>query len=489
MHHIMMTGFTDTPNDPSRARAWIWLACYVGATALLYGWATHLPARAPWLVPATPLDSAIPLLPWTAPVYLSYFLLLPVLVQFGVRERWFVPAFLAACVASAFALVWHLLVPTAVIRQGAPAGAYLLQWIQRVDSPFGAFPSLHIGLPVAIAAVLIAFRSRWALLYAAWAVVLAAAVLTTKQHVAWDVVGGIALGLAAAGLVLGAIRARADLRSFAALGLEWSVIILTLIAALRIDRWWMYTAAFLAIATRQHALLMLFHDAVHGLLSARRRVNDLVINLLVGVPHLVPIEVYRPLHLAHHRDLGTERDPERRFLYAGQSWRYRPLPALALLRQLAGDLLVVNGARTISAWRRSGAELRLAPGTWLIAAVWVSVLAAAAAVAPTRPLLTILLLWFVPLVTLTNLLQKIRSFAEHSGGPEVTAGWPDWTYSWRVGLLGRLTIWPYHINLHREHHARPLTPWHSLPAQVRPGALSLSSRDLGRLLRAYDRKA
>jgi fatty acid desaturase len=489
VHHIMMTGLTDTPHDPTKARAWIWLACYVGTTTLLYWCATHLPVRAPWLVPATPLDSAIPLLPWTAPIYLSYFLLLPVMVQFGARERWFIPAFLAACVASGFALVWHLLIPTAVIRQVAPAGAYLLQWIQKGDAPLGAFPSLHIGLPVAIAVMLIAFRSRWALIYAAWAVALAVTVLTTKQHVAWDVVGGIALGLAATGLVLGAMRTRVDLRSFAALGLEWLVIILTLIAALRIDRWWMYATAFLVIATRQHALLMLFHDAVHGLLSQRRRVNDTIINLLVGVPHLVPIEVYRPLHLAHHRDLGTERDPERRFLYAGQSWQYRPLPKGTLLRQLAGDLLVVNGARTISAWRRSGAALSLAPGTWLVAALWVSALAVAAALAPARPLLVILLLWFVPLVTLTNLLQKIRSFAEHSGGPGATAGWPDWTYSWRVGLLGRLTIWPYHINLHREHHARPAAPWHSLPAQVRPDTLSLSSADLGRLLWAYDRNA
>jgi len=106
-----------------------------------------------------------------------------------------------------------------------------------------------------------------------------------------------------------------------------------------------------------------------------------------------------------------------------------------------------------------------------------------------RALLVVALLWFGPLLTISNLLQKLRSFGEHSGGPGVTPGWPHWTYSWRVGLFGRLTLWPYHINLHREHHARPMTPWHSLPSQVGIDAACLSSDGLGRLLWVRDRTA
>lgn len=459
-------------SHPTKWRAWSWVACYLSVTAVLYGCATHLPVRPPWLVPSTLLDSAIPLVPWTAPVYLSYFMLLPTLVLLGLRKPWLLPAFLSACVASSIALVWHLLVPTAVIRPIAPADAFLLRWIQQTDAPLGAFPSLHIGLPIALAGVLVAFRSRWSILYGVWAAILAITVLTTKQHVVWDVVAGLALGILSAGFVSAAVRFRVDLRSAGALGVEWLGIVLTLIAAVRIDTWWIYSIAVVVIATRQHALLMLFHDAVHGLLAPRRRLNDSIINLLVGIPHLVPVEVYRPLHLAHHRDLGTERDPERRLLYAGQRWNYRPLPLKPLLIQLLGDLFVVNGARTIGAWRRSGAGFHLATGTWVAMVIWIGALLLASP--------RILLLWFVPLLTLTNLLQKVRSFAEHSGGPGVTRGWLDWTYSWRVGLLGRLTIWPYNINLHREHHLRPATPWHRLPTLIR--ADQMSSRQLGGLL-------
>ncbi|WP_205903942.1 fatty acid desaturase, partial [Pseudomonas viridiflava] len=91
-----------------------------------------------------------------------------------------------------------------------------------------------------------------------------------------------------------------------------------------------------------HALFVLYHDATHYHLTRRRSVNDFLINAAIGVPGLVPIEFYRPLHLEHHQHLGTEQDPERRFLYHRQPWCFTPLGAGPLLRQLAGDLLLVN---------------------------------------------------------------------------------------------------------------------------------------------------
>jgi len=261
-------------------------------------------------------------------------------------------------------------------------------------------------------------------------------------------------------------RPRVDLRSLTALAAEWLVCAATLAAALNLAAWWAYAAAFVVIATRQHGLLMLFHDAVHGLLARDRRVNDSLINFFVGVPLLLPVEVYRPLHIAHHRQLGTAADPERTLLYVGQPWHYRPLRLGPLLRQLCGDLFAVSGARTMAAWRAAGGAVRLRPGTWALAALWIGAIAPLAWRWP-QAAVTVALLWFLPLLTLTQLLQKLRSFAEHSGGPNVTPGWGDWTYTWRVGIPGRLTVWPYNINLHLEHHANPYVPWHGLPELAR----------------------
>jgi fatty acid desaturase len=225
--------------------------------------------------------------------------------------------------------------------------------------------------------------------------------------------------------------------------------------------------AALVIATRQHALLVLYHDAVHGLVARHRRLNDFLINTAVGVPLLLPVHLYRALHISHHRHLGTRHDPERVLLYRGQPWSYRPLTTGALAVQLAGDLAGWNAG--VLAWRyfaerRRGGSLRL-PRTRaypelavqfvLFAALW-----AGAAILWPAAALRLAALWFLPYLTLTQLLQKVRSFAEHTAAddPETRS------CSWAPGLAGRLTIWPYNINYHREHHARPDVPWNRLPA-------------------------
>ena len=252
-----------------------------------------------------------------------------------------------------------------------------------------------------------------------------------------------------------------DWRSLTALALEWAVIVLSIGLATTLGGGWAMTIAFVVVATRQHALLILYHDAVHGHFARDQHLNDCVVNLFVGVPALMPVELYRPLHIEHHQELGTERDPERQLLYAKQAWNYRPLPATALARQLAGDLLLVNGIRTLIAWRRLRPLPRIPRPTVVIAALWLAAVGLWAIV-DARAALVGLALWFGPLLTLTQLWQKLRSYAEHSGGPGVTPNWPDWTYSWRPGTIGRMTIWPYNINLHREHHQQPALPWHRL---------------------------
>jgi len=251
--------------------------------------------------------------------------------------------------------------------------------------------------------------------------------------------------------------------------------------------WWhpiTVVVAMVVIATRQHAQFILFHDAVHYNVARDRRLNDVITNLVIGVPQLVPVEVYRRLHLAHHARLGTEADPERLLLYRGQPWQYRPLGLRALCRQLAADLLLVHNVKTIYYFgrelRNPGSRLRLpalriGPELWAIVMLWGGALVAWLVV-DAATALRFALLWFVPLLTLTQLVQKVRSFAEHAPMDA-----PELSYSWRPGLFGRLVLWPYHINYHREHHVHPRVPWYRLPAAF-PGVVQRSGRELPRLL-------
>ena len=176
---------------------------------------------------------------------------------------------------------------------------------------------------------------------AVWTIALAVSTLLTKQHVVVDIVAGLAFGLVVAmlgmwslGVVEGPLsrqsrspRTALHLPSVVAFVVEWTLIVAAIAVAIR---WWngpVIVFAALFIATRQHAILVLYHDGVHCLVARSRRVNDFIVNSVVGVPLLLPIHLYRALHLSHHRHLGAACDPERVLLYRGQPWTFRPLAA------------------------------------------------------------------------------------------------------------------------------------------------------------------
>lgn len=273
-----------------------------------------------------------------------------------------------------------------------------------------------------------------------------------------------------------------DLRSFTALILEFSICTVVIAVTLYEFTLPLIAIAICILATRQHALLMLYHDAVHGLIARNRRLNDLIINIFIGIPLLMPVHVYRRFHLSHHASFGTHSDPERILLYRWQPWNYRPLPWTRLLLQIMGDLLLINMILTGIALLREQldphSQLRLAktsvtPETLVLIAMFVVALGLWAWHYP-DVFWKVALLWFGTIFTFTHVIQKIRSFAEHGPleGDEVT-------YSWRPGLLGRLVLWPYNINYHREHHEHPGIPWHALPEHF--GKRS-SGRSTGELL-------
>jgi len=261
-----------------------------------------------------------------------------------------------------------------------------------------------------------------------------------------------------------------------ALAAEWLVIITVIALAIHFESFFIYVLAGIIVSTRQHALLMLFHDAVHGLVADNRRLNDFLINALVGVPLLVPVHVYRSVHVSHHRHVGTEMDPERLLLYWGQPWNYRPLAAPSLFVQVVGDITGINSLVMMLRYMlfsRRGDELdlpvsRYYPELFLMFIALISATIVSLLYWPHETSVA-LLLWYVPYLTLTQLLQKVRSFAEHSLSED-----ESYAFNWQPGLIGRMTIWPYNINYHREHHANPGLSWDKLPLHVdgktnRPG--------------------
>ena len=468
-------------------RPFSWLVIYTVVTGALYFLVTHFPMGVVREIQPAGLDAHIARLPYTLPLYLSYVLIMPALVLLGRRREWLLPAFFAAAVASATCLLSHLFWPTMIER--ADSTSQWLNWLYRIDSPLAASPSGHVALPVAISVVLGYLRVRAAWLFSLWSLALGISVLTTGQHVLLDVVYGAAIGGVAGLITVMLKRLKVDLRTMAAILLEWLCIVVTLRIALYVGDWRLYGVAFVVIAARQHALFILYHDATHYHLTRHRLLNDFLINLAIGVPGLVPVEFYRPLHLEHHQQTGTANDPERRFLYHRQPWDFRPLSGKLLLRQVLGDLFLINTLRNLGAYKAAGGGSPKMTWPALTAGViWLVLLSFIAWQTSAQTRLLLAFFWFVPLVTLGTLLQKIRSIAEHSGGPDVTPGWREWTYAWKVGCAGRFFIWPYHINLHLHHHRSANHPWHVLPRLVTADDALLNSRTLPSLLWAGMKK-
>lgn len=460
---------------PLQRHPWLSWLLYMAVTGALYFTASHWSLYQPFVVRPSDLDFYIPFWPSAAYIYITYFLLIPALILFSRRQPGFSRVYATTLLCGLLNAFVFLLFPSSLdsIPQ-APAQSLLL-WIQAMDSTRSVIPSGHVALPFCItfAAMRISRADpttrvwqRLSIIYLIWAMLISASTVLTGQHYLVDVFAGFLFAFMIAFRPgLDWIRTLA-MPTVGALLFEWLIILSTLWITMR---WWSWPLAFLAtiiVSSRQHALLVLYHDAVHFLISPNRRLNDFLINLLVGVPLLLPVHMYRALHLSHHKDLGTKYDPERVLLYRNQSWNYRALPTRRLLGQLLGDLFLVNSLQMV--WffilekgkkeshlrlekTRFYAELPLMFMIFWSAVVFLLFRMPEAVAA--------LLIWFIAYFTFTQLFQKLRSFAEHTTAEDDLA----LACSWSPGLLGRIFLWPYNINYHREHHKYAGIPWFRLP--------------------------
>lgn len=152
---------------------------------------------------ALALDEKIPVLPWTTVLYVLFF---PFWIfNYALvtkREKAFVMRFFCADFLSrVICLIFYILLPTTLVRPEIPEGAFL-GWMLRIvyffDEPDNLFPSIHCLVSV-MAAFGIHGESSVPKPYRIASCFIAAAIcistLTTKQHLVWDLISGIALAV------------------------------------------------------------------------------------------------------------------------------------------------------------------------------------------------------------------------------------------------------------------------------------------------------
>ena len=253
-----------------------------------------------------------------------------------------------------------------------------------------------------------------------------------------------------------------SLRSTISLVQTWALVAGAVAVAARWPHPLVIAAAMVAVAGAQHGLAILAHQSAHYRLHSSRTINDLV-GKLCAFPLSVSMLTYRMIHRIHHNHLYEPIDPDLA-LMAGY-----PRGRTYLLKKLLKDLLGITTFKnylyffgkppsgrlddTSSSLREAARRDRR-----LVLVVQASFFAAALATGTWR---WYLLLWIAPLVTVLQVLLRLRAVCEHGAVTDTTTPFTA-ARTTLAPIWVRWILFPHHMNFHVEHHLYPSVPHYRL---------------------------
>lgn len=285
------------------------------------------------------------------------------------------------------------------------------------------------------------------------------------------------------------VRSLSELRpvvSSAHVALEWLSIVAAAVLFERIGNIWFYPLLVAFIGARQHALLVLAHDAAHYRLFRNRALNDWLGEMLLAWPFvLLSMRAYRRNHFPHHRHLMTDRDPDW-VRKQTPEWKF-PQTRVQLTRMLLAYATGIGFLRFVLVATRLPKQPKggITREEQIFARARVAYLVIAVAIVTAlngwRP---VLLYWLVPYLTWMQLCFHIRSIAEHfaiHGRSGVFAQ----TRTVLATLFDRIFLVPKNVGYHLEHHLYPSVPFYRLPELHRILMSQPSYRDSAQVTHGY----
>ena len=255
-------------------------------------------------------------------------------------------------------------------------------------------------------------------------------------------------------------------RALAATAEEWLGIAVAIALSSYFWHPLLYVIAVVFIGARQHALIIMGHDASHYRYLPTRWQNELFANLFLMWPVFATVEGFRKFHSTHHQYTNLPDDGNRHIWYthdaAGElapDWQFPKTKlglAFVLLRRvlfLTGFLWIIRGL--------VGASLIPSPH-WMIAARIAFYGSVAGALTVFGAWYAFLLYWIVPYCTWHIVAQYTRLICEHSA---VESDEEEYAIT-RTTIPTRLEsilVLPRNVGYHLEHHWYPSVPWYRLP--------------------------
>jgi fatty acid desaturase len=255
-------------------------------------------------------------------------------------------------------------------------------------------------------------------------------------------------------------------RALIATAVEWAVIATTIVLSSYFWHPALYVVAIIVIGARQHALMVLGHDASHYRYLRKRWQNDLLGNLFLMWPTFASVEGFRKFHGTHHQYTNLPNDGNRQLWHTHNArgefepeWVFpktRRGLAVTILRRaafLTGISWVVRGIVGV---------FFIPQPHWMVAARLAFYAAVAGALTYFGAWAGLVWYWLVPFCTWHIAAQYIRLICEHSA---VEADEDEYSVT-RTTLPTRLEaffILPRNIGYHIEHHWYPSIPFYRLP--------------------------
>lgn len=262
----------------------------------------------------------------------------------------------------------------------------------------------------------------------------------------------------------------------------WGIIFLSMAAIVWAQSQALYVAipviicAILIIAGRQLGLSILMHEASHRSLFKSPWLNDYLADWLSGRFIFVDVARYRKHHMIHHTNTGTPDDNDYSLV------KDFPTTRASMLRKFARDLSGITGLKMLVGlslmnagylkWTVANDTYKLhseksGPLYYLLnfirnayPTLLVNGALAAACIAIGHG--ELYLAWLIAFLIPYQLFIRIRSIAEHAV-TEMTPNMLKNTRSTRAGILAKLFVAPFNVNLHIEHHAMPAVAFWQLP--------------------------
>jgi fatty acid desaturase len=223
------------------------------------------------------------------------------------------------------------------------------------------------------------------------------------------------------------------------------------------------------IGALQHRLSIIQHEAVHKMLFSNKALNDFIGLWVAGASVGALPGAGRKAHLAHHANLGTELDGEPAYMAAPKSkaglvrWIVFKLFGIESAYRLLELLLNSIRPKNSQVEKKSDTEIGAQPakGDWIIVGCTQACIALAFTL--TIGWYYYILLWVLPLFTVTRLLMGFRNFAEHAERPEKKIPEEHYLNSIYCNRIEEFFFSPLCFNYHAEHHLFPGVPTWRLP--------------------------